>query len=142
MLLPVKKPYAPVMSCRVFDRIFKGFSGQLVGTFDIPVGDLMHKKREQREAHKKHMVEVLEELTKISRDEGVRSYGRLPEADDLSEDEELKQQIKEEKKENLQAYDKATAKTAKVSDNSVDEKVAEQILAEKNQGMKKSLLDH
>jgi hypothetical protein len=45
MLLPVKELYAPSMACRVFDKIFKGLDGQLIGTFSIPIGDIMFKQR-------------------------------------------------------------------------------------------------
>lgn len=41
MLLPVKDLYAPSMACRVFDKIFKGYDGALVGTFSIPIGEIM-----------------------------------------------------------------------------------------------------
>ena len=41
MLLPVKELYAPSMACRVYDKIFKGFDGALVGTFSIPIGQIM-----------------------------------------------------------------------------------------------------
>jgi hypothetical protein len=29
------------MACRVYDKIFTGFEGQLIGVFTIPVGDIM-----------------------------------------------------------------------------------------------------
>lgn len=38
MLLPENPKYAPAMACRVYDKIFTGFDGQLVGVFTIPVG--------------------------------------------------------------------------------------------------------
>ena len=39
--MPVNDLYAPSMSCRVYDKVFKGFSGQLIGVFTIPVGEIM-----------------------------------------------------------------------------------------------------
>ena len=36
--MPVDPLYAPSMACRVLDKVFKGFSGQLIGSFSIPVG--------------------------------------------------------------------------------------------------------
>lgn len=36
--LPVDPLYAPSLACRVYDKIFKGFEGQLIGTFTIPIG--------------------------------------------------------------------------------------------------------
>ena len=39
--MPVDPLYAPSMACRVLDKVFKGFSGQLIGSFSIPVGQIM-----------------------------------------------------------------------------------------------------
>ena len=39
--MPVNHLYAPSMSCRVYDKVFKGLSGQLIGVFVIPVGCIM-----------------------------------------------------------------------------------------------------
>ena len=36
--MPINSLYAPSLSCRVYDKVFKGFSGQLIGTFTIPIG--------------------------------------------------------------------------------------------------------
>lgn len=36
--MPVDPLYAPSMACRVLDKVFKGFSGQLIGSFSIPIG--------------------------------------------------------------------------------------------------------
>ena len=36
--MPKDPLYAPSLSCRVYDKVFKGFSGQLIGVFTIPVG--------------------------------------------------------------------------------------------------------
>jgi hypothetical protein len=45
MILPNEHKYSPSMACRVYDKIFTGFEGQLIGVFTIPVGDIMHKQR-------------------------------------------------------------------------------------------------
>ena len=39
--MPVNDLYAPAMACRVYDKVFKGFSGQLIGVFTIPIGQIM-----------------------------------------------------------------------------------------------------
>lgn len=39
--MPVDPLYAPSMACRVYDKVFKGFSGQLIGVFTIPLGQIM-----------------------------------------------------------------------------------------------------
>lgn len=45
MLLPVEELYAPSMACRVMDKIFKGMDGALIGTFSIPIGEILFKQR-------------------------------------------------------------------------------------------------
>lgn len=42
MLLPEDHKYSPSMACRVYDKIFTGLDGQLVGVFSIPIGEIMH----------------------------------------------------------------------------------------------------
>ena len=41
--LPVERLYCPRISCVVYDEIFKGLIQPLLGTFTIPIGDLMHE---------------------------------------------------------------------------------------------------
>ncbi len=40
--LPIDKLYCPRISCVVYDEIMKGLYQPLLGTFTIPIGDLMH----------------------------------------------------------------------------------------------------
>ena len=40
-LLPSQEDFVPALACRVYDKIFKGFEGALVGTFSIPLGEIM-----------------------------------------------------------------------------------------------------
>jgi hypothetical protein len=44
MILPEEYKYAPSMACRVYDKIFTGFDGTLLGVFTIPVGEIMHEQ--------------------------------------------------------------------------------------------------
>lgn len=46
--LPIKDLFTPAMSCKVSDKIFKGLTGQLIGTFNIPLGDILRKIRVNR----------------------------------------------------------------------------------------------
>jgi len=39
--MPKDPLYAPSMACRVYDKVFKGFDGQLIGCFTIPLGQIM-----------------------------------------------------------------------------------------------------
>ena len=47
--MPCDDLYAPSMSCRVYDKVFKGFSGQLIGCFTIPIGAIMRDQRVEYE---------------------------------------------------------------------------------------------
>jgi hypothetical protein len=40
--LPTDSLFCPRLSCAVHDYIFKGFSQPMIGSFIIPVGDLIH----------------------------------------------------------------------------------------------------
>lgn len=42
MLLPEDPKFSPSMACRVYDKIFTGFDGQILGVFTIPIGEIMH----------------------------------------------------------------------------------------------------
>lgn len=46
--LPVEKLYQPRMLCTVNDYIFKGFNQPLLGSFIIPVGDLIDDLADER----------------------------------------------------------------------------------------------
>lgn len=46
--LPTDILFCPRMSCSVFDNIAMGLSQPLIGTFVIPVGDLMHSLAQER----------------------------------------------------------------------------------------------
>lgn len=38
VVMPIDEIYSPCITCRVFDKIFKGLSGNLIGQFNIPLG--------------------------------------------------------------------------------------------------------
>ena len=42
-LLPSEADFVPQLACRVYDKIFKGFEGALVGTFSIDLGEIIKK---------------------------------------------------------------------------------------------------
>ena len=44
--LPIDSLYCPKIACAVYDYIFKGLSQPLLGTFSIPIGDMMQDQRE------------------------------------------------------------------------------------------------
>ena len=74
MLLPVKELYAPSMACRVFDKIFKGLDGQLIGTFSIPIGDIMFKQRAEYNENMLDLDVIIDQLEKIRAGVGVVTY--------------------------------------------------------------------
>lgn len=39
--LPVDPLYCPSLTCAVYDYIFKGLAQPLLGTFNIPIGEMM-----------------------------------------------------------------------------------------------------
>ena len=49
MLLPQEPEYSPSMACRVYDKIFLGLNGQLIGVFSIPIGEIMKNQRLENE---------------------------------------------------------------------------------------------
>jgi hypothetical protein len=46
--LPVEKLYVPVLGCEVFDQICKGLKQPKLGTFNIPIGEIMHEQIDER----------------------------------------------------------------------------------------------
>ena len=45
--MPRNPLFAPSMACRVYDKVFKGLSGQLIGVFTIPIGDIMRSQKQE-----------------------------------------------------------------------------------------------
>ena len=60
--LPKDPLYAPSMACRVYDKVFKGFSGQLIGVFTIPIGKIMFDQKIDFENNLKALDYVIKEL--------------------------------------------------------------------------------
>lgn len=72
--LPVDKLFQPRLLCSVHDYIFKGFNQPLLGTFIIPVGDLVDKLAEERERETTAIQNINIELDKIIKGEGITTY--------------------------------------------------------------------
>jgi hypothetical protein len=72
--LPTDPLYCPRLSCQVHDNIFKGFSQPLMGSFIIPVGDLIHALAVERKTETEAIQHIIDEIDKISKGEGVSSY--------------------------------------------------------------------
>ena len=57
--MPVNDLYAPSMACRVYDKVFKGFSGQLIGVFTIPIGQIMRDQKEEYDENCKALDDII-----------------------------------------------------------------------------------
>ena len=61
--LPIDPLYCPRLSCQVYDCIFTGFSQPIIGNFTIPIGELMHdlkRERDEETAALEKMVKALD----------------------------------------------------------------------------------
>lgn len=58
--LPTDVLFCPRMACSVFDNIAMGYSQPLIGTFTIPVGDLMHSLIAERQKETEALEHVVE----------------------------------------------------------------------------------
>jgi hypothetical protein len=72
--LPTDALYCPRLSCAVYDYIFKGLSQPLIGTFTIPIGNLVHRLSKEREEETAAIEYINGELDKILKGEGIQSY--------------------------------------------------------------------
>lgn len=72
--LPEDILFCPRMSCSVFDNIAMGLSQPLIGTFVIPIGDLMHSLAEERIAETEALEKVVDAVEKyLSGEEVIQS---------------------------------------------------------------------
>ena len=54
-----------MLSCTVYDYIFKGFSQPIIGIFTLPIGKLMHELEAERQEETQIMEEIVVALAKI-----------------------------------------------------------------------------
>jgi len=74
MPLPTDELFCPRLGCSVYDNIFKGFMQPLIGTFTIPVGDVLRGKREKRDKELSNLDFIIDQLEKIMKDQAPVSY--------------------------------------------------------------------
>ena len=72
--MPLDPLYAPSMAVRVYDKVFKGFSGQLIGCFSIPIGQIMIDQEEEYKENCDRLDNIIEELTKVLEGPAIRDY--------------------------------------------------------------------
>lgn len=64
--LPEDDLFCPKMSCSVFDSVVMGLSQPLIGTFTIPIGQLMHDLAAERIRETESLEEVVQTIKKMS----------------------------------------------------------------------------
>lgn len=74
--VPMPKDYlfAPKMSCRVYDKVFKGFSGQLIGVFTIPTGDIMFNQNKEYDENCTSLDNIIKALKDVYEENAVLDY--------------------------------------------------------------------
>jgi hypothetical protein len=74
MRLPNDPLYCPVLSCTVYDNIFKSFLQPMIGVYSIPIGKFIHEKKQQRKEEIEKFEFLISELEKVMLDNTVSSY--------------------------------------------------------------------
>ena len=72
--LPIDPLYCPRLSCQVYDCIYTGFSQPIIGNFTIPIGDLMHSLKAERDTETAQLERMVEALEKIAKGEERASF--------------------------------------------------------------------
>jgi len=63
--LPIDPLYCPRLACSVFDYIFRGWNQPLIGTFTLPIGELMHSLAEERRDETQAIQDIVDAIDKI-----------------------------------------------------------------------------
>ena len=63
--LPTDPLYCPKLVCTVYDYIFIGANQPLIGSFTIPIGELIHSIEKERQDEIEEIREVIDSLKKI-----------------------------------------------------------------------------
>ena len=56
--LPEEELYCPSLGCDVFDYVFAGFSQPLIGTMNIPIGEMKRKNKEAQDEIRRELDEI------------------------------------------------------------------------------------
>ena len=72
--LPIDPLYCPRLSCQVYDCIYTGFSQPIIGNFTIPIGELMHDLKKERDTETAQLERMVEALDKIAKGEERASF--------------------------------------------------------------------
>jgi hypothetical protein len=84
--LPTEKLYTPRMACRVNDNIMGGFNQPIIGTFTLPIGDLIESLAKERKEEIEAIEDVVEELRKYANGEklAISMRNNLKKNDDMN----------------------------------------------------------
>ncbi len=74
MPLPSDQLYCPKLQCAVYDNIFKGWNQPLLGTFTIPIGDILFGKQAEAEEDVENLEKIVTEIENIINQAGVPTY--------------------------------------------------------------------
>lgn len=92
--LPVDILFCPRMSCSVFDNIAMGFSQPLIGTFVIPIGDLMHDLIKERLEETEALEAVVTKVKKFVTGEMIAaSFRSMVKAKQEEENRKLEEEL-------------------------------------------------
>ena len=72
--LPTSPLYCPKLVCSVFDYIFMGVNQPLVGTFTIPIGELIFELKKERKTESQAIQRIVDEIERITKEEGIPTY--------------------------------------------------------------------
>ncbi len=72
--MPLNPLFAPSMAVRVYDKVFKGFSGQLIGCFSIPIGQIMIDQGEEYKQNCEDLDNIIAKLTDVLNGPAVLDY--------------------------------------------------------------------
>lgn len=72
--MPKDHLFAPKMSCRVYDKVFKGMSGQLIGVFTIPTGDIMFNQAKEYDENCLALDKIIQALKDVYEEKAVLDY--------------------------------------------------------------------
>ena len=149
--MPKDPLYAPSMACRVLDKVFKGFSGQLIGSFSIPIGQIMIDQKAEYDKNCAALDEVIRQLDDVLSGKAVLDYAPSQPAgtdNQLLEDKKFREDQRAAKKVYTELVDKEESKSMtqtikeKVAPPQTNPQgaVAKKIANSKKAGMKRRLL--
>jgi hypothetical protein len=129
------------------DKIFKGFDGALVGTFSIPIGDILAKQRRENIQDMLDLDNIIITLEKILEGVGVMTYESIrSDMKDESKDKDFKAQVQKDKaaQEKAMNHKKAPSLTNKVLPSILQPEkkkdIEDDIKDKKQKSMRKRLL--